>query len=120
MKIIVTHSSGFDFKKELYEPIRSSTLNTEYDFYLPQETGAEKITDDAIKNSNLVFAEVSYPSTGQGIELGWANIFKIPIVCFYKSGTRYSSALGYITTNFIEYSNEKDLLEKLESFLSNF
>jgi hypothetical protein len=120
MKIIVTHSSGFDFKKELYQPIRSSLLNTEHDFFLPQEKERERITRDMIQNADLVFAEVSYPSTGQGIELGWANIFNTPIVCFYKSGMKTSSAIKFITENLIEYSNEKDLIEKLGNFLDTF
>src|SRR3989344_8251249 len=119
MKIIVTHSIGFNFKEELYRPIRSSVLNTEHNFYLPQETGKEKITKEMVRNSDLIFAEVSYPSTGQGIELGWANIFNTPIVCFYKSGTKPSNALKYVATSFVEYLNEKDLIDKLTNFLKN-
>jgi len=33
------------------------------------------ISKDIIKKCNLFIAEVSFPSTGLGIELGWANIF---------------------------------------------
>ncbi len=117
MKIIVTHSSGFDFKKELYEPIRSSLLNSKHDFYLPHENPEEKVTKEMIQGADLVFAEVSYPSTGQGIELGWANIFETPIVCFHKSGTKPSSALNYVTSTFIEYSDTEDLVAKLSNYL---
>ena len=118
MKIIVTHSSSFNFRGELYKPIRSSVLNKEHEFLLPQEKEGEKTTKEIIQNANLVFAEVSYPSTGQGIELGWANIFSTPIVCFYKTGVKTSSSLQYVTKNIIEYSDEKDLIEKLGNFLN--
>lgn len=117
MKIIITHSSGYNFKDELYRPIRTSLLNSQHTFFLPQEKEREKITKEMIQNADLVFAEVSYPSTGQGIELGWANIFDTPIVCFYKTGMKTSSAIKFITNDSIEYVDEKDLVEKLGDFL---
>ena len=120
MKIVVTHSSGFNFRDELYKPIRASLLNTEHNFLLPQEKERGRITKEIIKNADLVFAEVSYPSTGQGIELGWANIFNTPIVCFYKTSMKISSALKYVTNNLIEYADEKNLIEKLDTFLRGF
>src|SRR3989344_9590701 len=119
MNIVVTHSSGYNFKDELYKPIRDSVLNTQHNFFLPQEKERERITEDMIQNADWVFAEVSYPSTGQGIELGWANIFNTPIVCFYKSGMKPSSAIKHITNTFIEYLDERDLVDKLTNFLKN-
>lgn len=120
MKIIVTHSSKFDFKNEVYKPIRESVLNTEHDFYLPQEKAEEGVTKDMIKDADLVFAEISYPSTGQGIELGWANVFETPIVCFYQAGKKPSSSIKYVSKSWIEYTDGKDLIEKLSVFLSSY
>jgi hypothetical protein len=117
MNIIVTHSSGFDFKNELYKPIRESVLNSEHNFHLPQEKAEEGVTKELIKNADLVFAEVSYPSTGQGIELGWANILETPIVCFHQAGKKPSNSLKYVTKNLIEYSSGEDLIQKLTDFL---
>ncbi len=119
MNIIVTHSSKFDFKEKLYKPIRESALNNEHSFLLPQEKGEEGVTKELIQNADLVFAEVSYPSVGQGIELGWANIFNTPIVCFHMESTKPSNSLKYVTKELISYSDEKDLIDKLTDFLKN-
>lgn len=118
MKIFVPHSSNFDFKNELYLPIRNSVLNRQHTFILPQEHGKEQITKDVIKNCDLVLAEVSYPSTGQGIELGWATIFNVPVICIYKEGQTYSSSLNFITNRFISYKNSTDLITKLTREIS--
>ncbi len=113
MKIFVTHSSNFDFKNKLYLPLRNSPLNTLHEIKLPQEKGYEEITKDIIKNSDIVVAEVSYPSTGQGIELGWANIFAVPIICIYKEGSKISNSLSKITDRFITFTDKDDMIRKL-------
>ena len=117
MKIFVAHSSNFDFKNELYIPLRKSELNKKHIIFLPQENGKETIPKEMIKNTDVIIAEVSYASTGQGIELGWADIFKIPIICIYKEGSKYSSSLNKLTNKFIVYKDSDDLIKKLSSFL---
>jgi len=117
MKIFVAHSSNFDFRNELYLPLRNSELNKNHEIFLPQENGQEPVTQELIKNSNLIIAEISYPSTGQGIELGWADIYNIPIVCIYKNGAKTSRSLKKITDQFISYDNSNDMIEKLTSFI---
>jgi hypothetical protein len=119
MKIIFTHSSGFDFKENLYKPIRNSVLNSEHNFLLPQEKGEEGVTKELIQNADLVFAEVSYPSTGQGIELGWANIFNTPIVCFHMEDRKPSNSIKYVTKDLVSYKDENDLIYKLGEVLKN-
>jgi hypothetical protein len=118
MKIVVTHSSAFDFKNKLYTPLRSSALNAAHEILLPQEHGKEQVTQDLIKNADVVIAEVSLPSTGQGIELGWAYIFGVPIICLYEKGSKFSNSLHFITDTFIEYKNTNDMLTQLGSALS--
>jgi len=39
--IYVSHQRSFNFKKELYEPIRQSSLNDKYNFVLPHEISDE-------------------------------------------------------------------------------
>ena len=116
MKIFIAHSSSFDFKKELYKPLRESDLNTKHEIILPQEE-KETITKDIIKDVDILIAEVSYPSTGQGIELGWADIFNIPIVCIFKEGSKISQSLNHITNNMISYKDNKDMIAKLDKVL---
>ena len=119
MKVYVSHSRDFDYLNQLYKPIRTSVLNEKHDFYLPHEKAESINTKEKIKNSNLILAEVSFPSTGQGIELGWAENFNIPVLCLYKEGSRFSSSLEYITKDFTSYKDERDLIKKLIDFLSN-
>ncbi len=118
MKIIVTHSSGWDFIEKLYKPIRNSDLNNQHSFLLPQEKEEEGVTKELIQNADLVFAEVSYPSTGQGIELGWANIYNTPIVCFHMQDHKPSNSIKYVSKNLISYTNEQDLINKLREFIN--
>ncbi len=119
MKIYVSHSRDFDFENELYKPLRASNLNDAHEFFLPHEEGRSVNTQDEIKNSNLVLAEVSFPSTGQGIELGWANMLKVPILCVSKEGSKVSGSLKYLTQDFVVYSDAADLVSKLDAFLSS-
>lgn len=121
MKIFVTHSSGYDFKNELYIPLRTSSLHQQHEIFLPRENDLpEVITKEHIKNSDIVVAEVSYPSTGQGIEIGWADIFQVPIVCIYQKGKTISGSLSKITKNFFIYSSSNEMIQKLEEYLKRF
>ncbi len=119
MKIFVAHSSNIDFRNELYTPLRKSLLNKEHDIFLPQEKGYQEITKEILKEYNLLIAEVSRPSTGEGIELGWANMFGIPIIYIHKENTRPSSALGKLSTTFIAYKNTQDMINKISGTLKS-
>ncbi len=72
---------------------------------------------EVIKNSDLIIAEVSYPSTGMGIELGWANTFNKRVICVYKKDTKPSSSLKVVSNEFIEYTDSTDLVNKLIDLL---
>lgn len=119
-KIYVTHSTSFDFKKELYEPIRSSSLDSSYEITLPHENSDEQFNSkDYMKDCDLIIAEVSYPSTGQGIELGWANLYGKQIVCIYKIGSKPSGSLKIVSNTLIEYTSQKDMIQNLETYIEN-
>ena len=118
MKIYISHSSEYDYINKIYNPIKSSNLIKSNIFFLPHE---DKIvnTKDIISKCDLVIAEVSLPSTGQGIELGWADYTKTPILCMYEKGTKISSSLKYITNEFIEYDSVEDMIKKIRDFIKN-
>ena len=119
MKIYVSHSRHFDFKNELYDVLESSNLK--HDFIFPhKESDAPFNSKELLKNKNcgLVLAEVSYPATGQGIELGWADAYAIPVICIYKKGSEISGSLKVVCETFIEY--EKDLVEKLRTAFEKY
>lgn len=120
MKIYVAHSRSFDFRKELYEPIRQSSLNDEHTFVFPHETSDEPFNSkDYLKNeADLLIAETSESATGLGIELGWADIYEIPIVCIYRRGSKVSGSLKVVSKNFVEYSNGEELISGIGRILN--
>ena len=115
--VYISHSSNMDYEKELYQPLLSSKLADMYNFILPH---SEKYKDIDTKNilikSSCLIAEVSFPGTGIGLELGRAESNNIPIICVIKKGYKCSSS---VKRNFkvIEYSDRKDLVNKLEKLI---
>jgi nucleoside 2-deoxyribosyltransferase len=119
MKIYLTHATSYDFNTELYEPMRH-VIAHEHEVVFPHDTANHgKDSKETIKNCDVVLAEVSFPSTGQGIELGWANYLNKPIVCLYKKDSKPSSALRIVSDTFIEYDNAEDMIKKLGDYLSS-
>lgn len=118
MKIYVSHLKKSDYKNELYAPLRNSGID---EFIFPHENSEEPFRTRELfenKECDLVLAEVSNPSTGQGIELGWASILNIPIICIYKKDHEIAGSLKVITSDFIEYSDSQDLIKKLREKLN--
>lgn len=114
MNIYISHPTAFDFHTELYQPIRNSKLNSQHTIALPHEHSDNQFDSKSFfKTCDLIVAEVSYSSTGQGIELGWANLLHVPIICLYKHGAKFSGALKVISDTFIEYENQEDMIAKL-------
>lgn len=115
MNIYLAHSRSFDFKKELYEPIKKSALFGEHTFIFPHSESSKPFSSKEFfqNDCDLIIAEVSYPSTGLGIELGWANTFGVPVVCIYKKDSKISESLRVVTDKFLEYSDADDLVEKI-------
>ncbi len=64
-----------------------------------------------------MIAEVSYPATSLGIELGWAEMLGTPVLCVSKKGYKISGSLEVVTKDFIEYSDTKDLVNKIQEFI---
>lgn len=121
MKIQVGHLKNFDFENELYEPIRNSSLFQKYEFLFPHE--AEKTppnSKETLKNMDLFLAEVSSPSTGLGIEIGFAYLYNVPIICIYKKGSKIAGSLKFVTSHFIEYESSEDLILKLDGLIQQF
>ena len=118
LKIYISHASKFDYINKLYNPIKESNLFNEHEFILPHDGYKVINTKEIISNSDLLIAETSLQTTGQGIELGWADYAHVPIICVYEKGAEISSALKFITTDLIEYENSKDLIKKIKDYIS--
>jgi hypothetical protein len=113
MKIYFCHTKKFDYKNELYFPIRNSLLNKKNEIIFPHETEKFINSKEIIKGCDLVIAEVSFQSTAMGIELGWANFMNKKIVCVYKKACKIFQSLETVSSVFLEYKNSKDLINKL-------
>lgn len=103
----------------LYQPIRNSKLDKIHNFILPHEYSDIPFNSfEFIKNeADLMIAEVSEPSIGLGIELGWANVYKVPILCIYKEGSKISQSLKVVTSEFAVYSNSTDIIPIIQKFI---
>ncbi len=116
MRIFVSHSSGFDYHSELYLPLKNSQLFKEHTFILPHDKNLQN-TKEQIKNCDLFIVEASFPSTGSGIEIGWADSFGKPICVFYRKGSKPSSSLKLIADKLIEYHNMQNFISKLREII---
>ncbi len=115
--VYVSHSKKFNFKKELYKPLKN--IN-EIKFIFPHEKSDKpKSSKSIIKSSSAVIAEVSYPSISVGIEIGWADAFNIPVIYLYKKNTKISSSLKIVSRNFIEYDRIETILPEISRVLKN-
>lgn len=119
MNVFISHSREFEYRTELYEPIKKSGLSSLHTFIFPHENDSFRSTKDEIRTCDAVIAEVSFPSTGVGIELGWANSFGKPIICIYKKDARPSSSLKAVSKELITYDDTLDMVKKIKTALSN-
>ena len=118
MNIYISHSNKYDYINKLYNPIKISNLVKSNSFFFPHDNDKTINTKEIISNSDLVIADVSIPATGQGIELGWADCASVPILCIYEKDSKISYSLQTITKNFIEYENIKDMISKIDNFIT--
>lgn len=117
MNIYISHSTNIDYRALIYQPILNSSLYYEHNVVLPHKLSTEQYpTKEFLKHTcELVIADISYPSTGQGIELGWADIFKVPIACIYSSSTVYSNSLKSVSKLFYSYDQPSDVVRNIRN-----
>ncbi|MCJ7832914.1 MAG: SCP2 sterol-binding domain-containing protein, partial [Deltaproteobacteria bacterium] len=121
--IYFIHSTGFDFNKEYYAPLRDSDLSEIHTLIFPHANSDEPFSSKEFFESgrcDLVVAEVSYPSTGMGIELGWAIAYGIPIILVARHDVNLSKSIKSLGVPLLWYKNSADLVEKLGEELNNF
>ena len=120
MNIYVAHSKNIEYINELYTPIKSSEKLKDYTFHFPHENDIHNFNDhNYYKQFDLIIAEVSQASTGLGIELGFASVLNVPIICIFKTNSKVGNSLKSITSNFIQYADDKDMINKIYDYLKN-
>ena len=114
MRIYISHSSSFDYKMELYAPLMASDLWGTHEFILPHATSYDPVRrKEEIEACDLVIAEISYPSTGSGIEIGWAHAAGARVAALHKDDCKPSSSIKIVTSEIFAYDNFVAALEKL-------
>ncbi|MDD5457654.1 MAG: hypothetical protein PHV30_11580 [Candidatus Margulisbacteria bacterium] len=113
---------GFDYQT-LYAAIRKSELNQKYNIILPHEDRETAFKSKPMFKAGaiqVILAEVSQDATGLGLELGWADILGIPIICLFSKGAKKSGSLVELDNkHFLEYENFDDLLVQIETILNS-
>jgi hypothetical protein len=120
MKIYVGHASSFNYIDNLYQPLKDSDLWENYEFILPHESSQDSVrSKEIIESCEAFIAEVTYPSTGLGIELGWASTADCPIYCFAQNGSHPSSSINIICPKITWYEDQDSLVNNLREWLIN-
>lgn len=117
MRIYLSHPTAYDYQGELYEPLRP--LSKTHTVVFPHETDKLFNSKKVIAGSDLIIAEVSIPSTGQGIEIGWADTYNVPILFVHKRDAKPSSSLTLISKDFIIYESIDDMIAQIQRFLAD-
>ncbi len=114
MKIYCAHSSAHDYLNEFYKPIQESDVFKKHEFIFPHTPG-EKFSHSKpiIETCDLVLAEVSFPSIGLGIEMGWANAASIKIWAIHQQDKSISSSIKVVASQIHPYQSLDDILQHL-------
>lgn len=115
--IYVAHANSSDFRDVLYPAVETSHFGTnEHVVYPHKHPNKQFHSKDYIKTCSLFLADGSEPSTGMGIELAWADMYHVPILCVHREEKKPSSSISYFTKEFISYKNKEDLRNKLDDY----
>lgn len=72
-----------------------------------------------LKESDIVFAEITVPSLGVGYELAYAENRNVPVVCMYDKNINVSRMItGNKNFMQIPYENMKELKEKIQEIMT--
>lgn len=106
VKIYIAHASCFDYQNELYKPLKASSLAEKHTLIFPHEADENPTHSKAIIGAcDAIIAEGSHPSTGMGIELGWADDLGKPIIVIHKRDRQPSPSISIIASAVMPYSN---------------
>lgn len=118
MRIYIGDASSFNYQGKLYLPLKNVVFAKDHEFIFPHEKSNTAVySKSIIASSDLFITEVSFPSTGLGIELGWANDLGCEILCLHRLDSKPSDALNTICSDYIAYQNTNDMIEKLAHHL---
>lgn len=104
----------------MYAPLKTSSLSEKHNITLPHEDSEKPFNSQKyIKECDLMIAEVSLPSTGLGIEMGWAHTHGVPIVAIHKVDNKVGRSISVVTDNIISYTSPENMLQELERYFAS-
>lgn len=113
-KFFVTHSKNFNYQKELYDTIKTSKINREFEILYTTQFEDFQTIKDELRKVDCLICEVTYPTIEIGIEMEWARSVEIPIISIAYKGTGVSKGVRLISHKVIEYTSSEDLIINLE------
>lgn len=117
MKIYVGHSTDLDYREKLYQPLKGSSLAQDQELVFPHESEEFFDSKSFLKQeADLMVAEVSKPSIGLGIEIGWAENFEVPLICLHRENVDPSSSLSAVAEKVENYEDQDEMITKLKEF----
>jgi len=91
-----------------------SSKHPEFEFYFPHQYSiVPNDSRETLRASDYLLCEITKPSTGQGIEMGFAASFNIPIIAICEENRTYSTSISLLTKSISYYKPPLD-----EDFLS--
>lgn len=122
MNIYVGHPKSIDYENGLYPTIEQTMLFQNEHVVLPHKHTENSFASKTFlkEKCDLMIAEGSEHATGLGIELGWVDIFQVPIICIYRKGSKPTGSYKVLTTHFIEYNGYDDLIVQLNNMYHRF
>ncbi len=118
MNIQFWHARRWNFEEEFYIPLKESKLFSEHNFLFPHEIWkTPPNSKETLKNQDIFLCEISSPATWLWIEIWFASLYWVRVICIYKRGVQISGGIKYVTDEIIEYIDSEDMIQKLEKIL---
>ncbi|MBW2964439.1 hypothetical protein KY363_03180 [Candidatus Woesearchaeota archaeon] len=119
MDIYVGHSGDYDYVNELYVPLRRSRLNGIHNLVLPHEFSRGPFdSKEFLRSCGIMIAELSYPSTPLGVEIGWADGYGVPVIGLIQRPKELSRSMKNLISELIEYSDSQQMVFGIERVIS--
>jgi len=118
-KIYIGHSRDerLNYKQKLYKPLEF-LLREHHVIILPHNIDEVTVNSKEIfPTCNLFIAEVSYPSTGLGMELAWAHSLHVPVLCIHKTDCKPSTSITNLFQHIIAYVDKNDMVSKISAWI---
>lgn len=120
MKLFIAHASAFPYEEKVYAPVRGLCERDGHEAVFPQDGAyGPRNWRESITGADAFVLDASVPSTGAGIEAGWASAAGVPVIAVHEKGSVPSTVVAYIAAAIVEYDGPEDLSAKLGRALAS-